>query len=185
MLELLRVLGTHNFGTWSHCCWVSKIGTKFRKDLSMLRPSRYFPYGPFCGPTNLYTLDTPLSVGITFIQLLAVLLYHVLRYVNQRLYSRLEKSMVIVKSNKHLKEIKKKMCSRQGTQLKRDATTQEANEVLDMVDRPGNTIDSQVFSSSTVVISKSDYMIPQLSLDKKENLDSKPKELSQQSNKSQ
>ena len=33
VLELLRVLGTHNFGTWSHCCWVSKIGTKFCKDL--------------------------------------------------------------------------------------------------------------------------------------------------------
>ena len=128
---------------------------------------------------------TNISVGITFIQLLAVLLYHVLRYVNQRLYSRLEKSMVIVKLNKHLKEIKKKMCSCQGTQPNRDGTIQEANELLDMVDRPGNTIDSQVFSSSTVVISKSDYMIPQLSLDEKENLDSKPKELSQQSDKSQ
>ena len=27
VLELLRVLGTHNFGTWSQYCWVSKIGT--------------------------------------------------------------------------------------------------------------------------------------------------------------
>ena len=56
VLELLRVLGTHNFGTWSHCCWVSKIGTKFCKDLvqnimfvgSMLRPSRLPSFGCTC-----------------------------------------------------------------------------------------------------------------------------------------
>ena len=52
VLELLRVLGTHNFGTWSHCCWVSKIGTKFLQRSSAkyfvgskLRPSRLPSFG--------------------------------------------------------------------------------------------------------------------------------------------
>ena len=52
VLELLRVLGTHNFGTWSHCSWVSKIGTKFCKDLV-----QNISWGAYLGPPDSPRLD--------------------------------------------------------------------------------------------------------------------------------
>ena len=124
---------------------------------------------------------TNISVGVTFIQLLAVLLYHVFRYANQRLYTRFEKNAVIVKSKKYLEKMKEKKCANKSPS-RRDKNTLQADELLEMVDRPqGDITDSQVFSnivSSTISMaemlkSESDYV--------QEDLDAKPKELSQKS----
>ena len=107
---------------------------------------------------------TNISVVIIFIQLLAVLLYHVFRYVNQRLYSRFEKSVPVVKLKKYLEKMKENKCANKS-RSNHDKNTLRADELLEMVDRPpGDTTDNQVFSNvitSTVSMAemlKSDFV---------------------------
>ena len=125
---------------------------------------------------------TNISVGITFIQLLAVLVYHILRYANQRLYSRIETSVIVVKLKKFLEKMKEKKCTNESAS-KRDKNTQQADELLEMVDRPkgDDATHSQVFSNviistiSMVEMLKSDFV-------QEEDMDSKPKDPSQTEN---
>ena len=119
---------------------------------------------------------TNVSVGITFVQLLAVLLYHVFRYTSQRLYSNFEKNAVVLKFNKHLEKANWMKCTHLSSSYHESDSTHQVYEVLDMVDRHSNRIDKQGLSnlttttSSTVVdMATSDFV--------EDDINSEPKEL--------
>ena len=118
---------------------------------------------------------TNISIGITFVQLLAVLLYHVFRYANQSLYSNFEKNVNIMKLNKFLEKMK---CSRGSSSNHDNHSAYQVYEILDIVDRRSNKIEKQELSnlttttSSTVVdMATSDFA--------EEGLNSEPKDINQ------
>ena len=154
------------FGVRMYKCWFTNAMETFTY-FNLIALSIFTWYTTDAGGNQEAVMN--ISVGITFIQLLAVLVYHVLRYANHRLYSRLEASVVIVKLKKYAEIMKQKLdrtCANES-QSKRDENTLQADEVLKMVDRPqggDDTSDSKVISnnatsSSTVVeMSKSDFV---------------------------
>ena len=142
------------FGIRMYKCWlVNAMETFTYFNLTVLLIFTW--YTTDTGGNQEVAMNT--SIGITFVQLLAVLLYHVLRYANQRLYSRLEKSVVIVKLNKYLEKMEQTKCTH-------CSPSDRTHEVLDMVDRHYDRIDSKVLSYlttttiSTVEMSKSDFV---------------------------
>ena len=161
------------FGVRMYKCWFTNAMETFTY-FNLVALSIFTWYTTDAGGNQAAV--TNISVGITFIQLLAILLYHVSRYTNQRLYSRFETSVVVVKLKKYLEKMKQKKCANES-RSNRDKNALQIDELLEMVDRPqGDTNDSQVFSnivpstSSMVEILKSDFV-------QEEDLDSKPKEL--------
>ena len=100
-----------------------------------------------------------ISIGIMFVQLLAVLMYHVFRYSSQRLYSYIEKNTIIIKFKKQLEKINQviQKCTHPYPSNCERHDAQEVYEILDMVDRHSNSTNKQgLFSlpatkSSTVV----------------------------------
>ena len=121
---------------------------------------------------------TNISIGITFVQLLVVLLYHVFKYANQKLYSYFEKNAIIIKLNKHLERIYRMKCTHHSSSNRNSDSAHQVYEVLDMVNRHSNRIDkkellnSTTATSSTVVdMATSDFA--------EEDLHSEPKELNQ------
>ena len=120
---------------------------------------------------------TNISIAITFVQLLVVLLYHMLRYANQKLYSKyFEKNVVIMKLNKYLEEINQiTKCTHHPSSNCNSNSAHQAFDVLDTVDHHSNRIykspSSYTNTSSTVVdMATSEFM---------EDLNSEPKELHQ------
>ena len=131
---------------------------------------------------------TNISVGIIFIQLLAILLYHILRYANQRLYARIEKSVIVVKLKKYLEKVKPKECVNEMRSKREELENGlQADELLEMVDRPQSGGDSKIDSQHVFsnIVSSTISMAEILTSDftQEEDLtDLKPKELNQQAN---
>ena len=93
---------------------------------------------------------TNISIGITFVQLLAVLLCHVFRYCNQNLYSKFVKNVDIIKLNNFFEQMK---CSRGSSSNHGNDNAHQVYEILDMVDRQSNKIDKQGLSNVTTTTS--------------------------------
>ena len=82
---------------------------------------------------------TNISVGMTFIQLLLVVLYHTLKYLTSKLYSRIQETSTIKKVNERL--IPSKMKKFDYKPIPADDDIHQFNELLDMIYHPVNTND--------------------------------------------
>ena len=83
-----------------------------------------------------------ISVGITFIQLLLVVFYHILKYLTSKLYSRIQELSTIKKMNERLIPREKKKFD--DKPIPADGDIHQFNELVDMIDRPVNTNDYNV-----------------------------------------
>ena len=98
---------------------------------------------------TLYTFDTDknqaavtnISVAITFIQLLLVVSYHVCKYTNHKVFSRIQETAVCKKLNKMSELRKQKKCN---CQSQPDEDVHQFHKLLDMIDRPVNTNDYNI-----------------------------------------
>ena len=78
---------------------------------------------------------TNTSVGTTFIQLLVVIFYHMYKYVNHKVFSRIQETVVCKRLNEKLKPRKLK---RGHHQLLTDIDIHQFHELLDVMDHPVN-----------------------------------------------
>ena len=85
---------------------------------------------------------TNISIGIIFVQILLVLSYHVYRYANQKLFSRIQKSVVCTTFNNILTKL-------QPTPT-RDISNKQTHELLDVVDRSVDKDDTRERTSSNL-----------------------------------
>ena len=88
---------------------------------------------------NYQAIITNISVGITFFQLLIVILYHTLQNLCTNLYSRVQDTSAVKKLNEKRKQknLKKK-------RIPADVDIHQFNKLLDMIDRPVNTNDYNI-----------------------------------------
>ena len=97
-----------------------------------------------------YTIDadtnqaaiTNISVGITFIQLTVVLIYHACKHMNQKLFAMIQESAISIKTKKKLLLHKQKRVSHKPVPA--DEDIHRFHELLDMIDRPANTNDYNI-----------------------------------------
>ena len=78
------------------------------------------------------TAITNISVVITFIQLVAVILYHTYKHMNQKLFSTIQESLICIK----IKEI---VSQKQQERINHKLVSADENILLDMINRPTNT----------------------------------------------
>ena len=88
------------------------------------------------------TIITNISVGITFVQLLLVIFYHILKYVTSKLYSRILESPTIKEVNERLIPREKKKFD--DKPIPADGDIHQSNELLDMIDRHVNINDYNI-----------------------------------------
>ena len=94
-----------------------------------------------------YTIDantnqapvTNISIGITFIQLTVVILYHTCKHTNQKLCVMIQESAVCVKIKERMKQ---KRVNHKP--VPNDKDIHLFHELLDMIDRPANTNDYNI-----------------------------------------
>ena len=97
-----------------------------------------------------YTIDadtnqtavTNISVGITFIQLIAVIIYHVCKHTNQKLFAKIQGSTISIKMKEKL--IRKKQKRVYHKPVPADEDIHQFYELLDMIDSPANTNDYNI-----------------------------------------
>ena len=97
-----------------------------------------------------YTIDadtnqtavTNISVGITFIQLIAVIIYHVCKHTNQKLFAMIQGSAISIKVKEKL--IRKKQKRVNHKPVPADEDIHQFYELLDMIDSPANTNDYNI-----------------------------------------
>ena len=95
-----------------------------------------------------YTIDantnqaavTNISVGITFIQLIVVILYHTCKHTNQKLFAMIQGSVICIKMKERLKQ--KRVNNHKPVPDDKDIHL--FHELLDMIDRPANTNDYNI-----------------------------------------
>ena len=95
-----------------------------------------------------YTLDsdnthqtavTNISVGITFTQLMLIISYHAYRHTNEKLFSRIQKTLFCVKLKEHFQQKKIKRRPQPA-----DNDIHQFHKLLDVIDRPVNTNDYNI-----------------------------------------
>ena len=97
-----------------------------------------------------YTIDadtnqaaiTNISVGITFIQLTAVFIYHAYKYMNQKIFALIQGSAISIKMKEKLTQKKQKRVNH--TPVTIDEDIHQFYELLNIIDRPANTNDYTV-----------------------------------------
>ena len=95
---------------------------------------------------TLYTFDTDnnqaavtnISVAVTFIQLLLVISYHVCKYTNHKVFSRIHETAVCKKLSEMSEQGKQKRCNCQPP------PDEGIHELLDMIDHPVNINDYSI-----------------------------------------
>ena len=92
--------------------------------------------------TNHQTAVTNISIGITFIQLTAVILYHVYKHTNQKLSAMIQGSIIFVKVKGKFSKKKQKKVNHEPVPA--DEDIHQFYELLDMIDRPVNTNDYNI-----------------------------------------
>ena len=92
--------------------------------------------------TNHQTAVTNVSVGITFIQLTAVIVYHTYKHTNQKLFTMIQGSAIFVKVKEKFSKKKQKKVNHE--QVPADDDIHQFYELLDMIDRPVNTNDYNI-----------------------------------------
>ena len=100
-----------------------------------------------------YTLDadtnqtaiTNISIGITFVQLKVVILYHTFKHTNKSLFTRIQGSRIFFKTKEKLSVMqnKQKRIDHQR-QVPTDKDVHQFHELLDMIDHPVNTNDYNI-----------------------------------------
>ena len=89
------------------------------------------------------TVVTNVSVGITFIQLMAVILYHTYKHMNQKLFAMIQKTAVCIKIKEWSTPKKQKGINNQE-QGPVDEDIHQFHIFLDILDRPANTDDYNI-----------------------------------------
>ena len=97
-----------------------------------------------------YTIDadtnqtaiTNISVGITFLQLTAVIIYHTYRHMNQKLFAMIQKSVICAKVKENFSKKKQKKVNHQPVLANEDI--HQLYELLSMIDRQVNTNDYNI-----------------------------------------
>ena len=92
--------------------------------------------------TNHQTAVTNISVGITFIQFTAVIIYHVYKHTNQKLSAMIQGSVIFVKVKGKFSKKKQKKVNHEPVPA--DEDIHQFYELLDMIDRPVNTNDYNI-----------------------------------------
>ena len=92
--------------------------------------------------TNHQAAVTNISVGITFIQLLPVILYHTYKHMNQKLFTMIQGSVIFVKVKGKFSKKKQKKVNHEPVPA--DEDIHQFYELLDMIDRPVNTNDYNI-----------------------------------------
>ena len=92
--------------------------------------------------TNHQAAVTNISVGTTFIQLTAVIIYHVYKHTNQKLSAMIQGSVIFVKVKGLFSKIKQKKVNHEPVPA--DEDIHQFYELLDMIDRPVNTNDYNI-----------------------------------------
>ena len=98
---------------------------------------------------TLYTIDantaiTNVSVGITFIQLTAVILYHTYKHTNQKLSTMIQQSVICIKMKEKLFPQKQKRVDNHRSRVPIDEDIHQFHIFLDMIDYPANTDDYNI-----------------------------------------
>ena len=100
-----------------------------------------------------YTIDantnqtaiTNVSVGIIFIQLTAVILYHAYKHMNQKIFTKIQGSAICIKMRQKLTPKKQKQVNNNHKQVVLlDEDIHQFHMLLDMIDRPVNTNDYNI-----------------------------------------
>ena len=89
------------------------------------------------------TAITNVSVGITFVQLTAVILYHAYRHMNQKLFTMIQGSAICIKMKEKLIPKKQKRVNNHN-RVPVDEDIHQFHMLLDMIDRPANTNDYNI-----------------------------------------
>ena len=92
--------------------------------------------------TNHQAAVTNISVGITFIQLTAVIIYHVYKHTNQKLSAMIQGSVIFVKVKGKFSKKKQKKVNHEPVPA--DEDIHQIYKLLDMIDRPVNTNDYNI-----------------------------------------
>ena len=92
--------------------------------------------------TNHQVAVTNISVGITFIQLTAVIIYHVYKHTNQKLSAMIQGSVIFVKVKRKFSKKKQKKVNHEPVPA--DEDIHQIYKLLDMIDRPVNTNDYNI-----------------------------------------
>ena len=87
--------------------------------------------------SNSQVIITNISVGIMFIQLLVIILYHVCRYANSKIYEQIQNTTIYRKLNEKMKPTN----SNDNQSPPSDTDIHQFYELLNMIDRPVNTND--------------------------------------------
>ena len=98
---------------------------------------------------SIYTIDantnqtaiTNVSVGIIFIQLTAVILYHTYKHTNQTI---IQRSVICIKMKEKLFPQKQKRVDNHRSRVSIDEDIHQFHIFLDMIDRPANTDDYNI-----------------------------------------
>ena len=120
-----------------------------------------------------YTLDantdqsavTNISVGITFVQLLLVISYHVYKYTNHKLFLRIQEIQTGLSKevDKKLKAVKKDRRYHQPKPTDNDIN--QHHELLEMADRPANTKSNKPTQSVVELPKPHSVVVPQTFLE--------------------
>ena len=145
------ILLTTNFITSSIFLYIAIFGVRMYKNrfINAMETLTYFNIMALSIFT-WYTIDadtnqtavTNISVGITFIQLIAVIIYHVCKYTNQKLFSVIQGSAISIKVKEKL--IRKKQKRVYHKPVPADEDIHQFYELLDMIDSPANTNDYNI-----------------------------------------
>ena len=92
--------------------------------------------------TNHQAAVTNISIGITFIQLTAVIIYHTYKHTNQKLFTMIQGSVIFVKVKGKFSKKKQKKVNHEPVPA--DEDIHQFYELLDMIDRPVNTNDYNI-----------------------------------------
>ena len=145
------ILLTTNFITSSIFLYIAIFGVRMYKNrfINAMETLTYFNIMALSIFT-WYTIDadtkqtavTNISVGITFIQLIAVIIYHVCKHTNQKLFAMIQGSAISIKVKEKL--IRKKQKSVNHKPVPADEDIHQFYELLDMIDSPANTNDYNI-----------------------------------------
>ena len=89
--------------------------------------------------SNAQVVITNISVGIMFIQLLVIIVYHICRYANSKIYEMIQNTAIYKKLNEKMKPTKSKLNDSQPPPS--DTDIHQFYELLNVIDRPVNTSD--------------------------------------------
>ena len=132
MTSLLLYIATFNVRMYKNCFInIMEMLTYFN-----IITLSIFSWDTIDADTN-QTIITNISVSITFIQLTAVIVYHVYKHMNKNLFATIQRSVICIQ----IKQLTSKMQKRN-----KNTVTHQFQEILDYIDYPpANTNDHNVF----------------------------------------